>query len=372
MNIDIRDSHERPPAAFNSYWLVIVIFVSIALYNVIELNFLIVTTFKRFRGLYFGSFVCSTWGVAFNAVGYLLRLVHPDQNGYLHATFVLVGWCAMINGQSLVLYSRLHIVMQHPRRLRCVLAMIVFNAVWLSIPVIVLVYGTSSDKMASFEETYSVFERLQLTVFFVQEVILSSLYIFETTRLLRMQRGIGSSAMRRVMGHLVLVNVFVVLLDVSILCLQFAEHFNLQTAWKALVYSVKLKCEFSVLNRLVEFSQNLRAGHSRLSVNYDDSTDVALERYLRNASQVPTGGEYSMQITAQRPCENSPSEIVKTTAVTVSRSGRSAAPRPSSTRADSLVGGCAADEAQDVDRTSSLSSEARVARPQAMARLQWK
>ncbi|KID91432.1 integral membrane protein [Metarhizium guizhouense ARSEF 977] len=363
MSVDAGRGLPATDKSYSSDWLLIIVFISIALYNVVELNFLIATTFKRFRGLYFWSFTCSTWGIAFNAVGYLLRHVHPNQLGYLHATLILIGWCAMINGQSLVLYSRLHIVMHHPRRLRFVLAMIIFDAVWLSVPVIVLVYGTNSGDPGPFEQPYSIFEKLQLTVFFVQEVVISSLYIVETTRLLKMQRGIASSSMRRVMGHLILVNVFVVLLDVSILCLQFTEHYNLQTAWKALVYSVKLKCEFSVLNRLVEFSQHLRAGHDVSSVNYDASTDVALERYLRNASQAPAGAEYSMQVTAERPCENGPPEIVKTTAVTVSRSGRSAPPTRPSTAADSSLGGCAADEMHDADGTSSLSSEARLARP---------
>ncbi|KAK2612478.1 hypothetical protein QQS21_001416 [Conoideocrella luteorostrata] len=350
---------------YQSYWLVIVVFISIALYNVIELNFLVITTFKRFRGLYFWSFTCSTWGIAFNAVGYLLRHLNPDQSGYLHATLILIGWCSMVTGQSLVLYSRLHIVMHDPRLLRYVLGMIIVNAIWLSVPVIVLVYGTNSNNPELFRKPYSVFEKIQLTVFFVQEVLISSLYIVETTRLLKMQRGIASSSMRRVMGHLILVNVFVVLLDISILCLEFTEHYDIQTAWKALVYSVKLKSEFSVLNRLVEFSQHLRAGRNMTSVHYDTSTDVALERYLRNATQRPGGAEYSMQVTAERPGENSPPEgveIVKTTAVTVSQNGRQLPATRPSTGANSSTGKSAteADEGQEADRASSSSSQAQL------------
>lgn len=322
---------------WQTYWLII-IFISIALYNVVELNFLIVTTFKRFRGLYFWSFTSSTWGIAFNAVGYLLRHLDAQNSGYLHATLILVGWCAMITGQSLVLYSRLHIVMHNQRLLRYVLAMIIVDAIWLSVPIIVLVYGTNSANPDPFAKPYSIFEKLQLTVFFVQEALISSLYIVETTRLLKMQRGVASSAMRRVMSHLILVNVFVVVLDVSILCLEFTGHYDIQTAWKALVYSVKLKSEFSVLNRLVEFSQHLRAGRNMASIHYDTSADVALERYLRNASQTLAGAEYTMEVTVERPGEHSTSEgveITKTTAVTVSHSGRQLPETRSSTAAGS-------------------------------------
>lgn len=366
MSIDGPNDDDGPLAQYNSFWLVIIVFISIALYNVVELNFLIATTFKKYRGLYFWSFTCSTWGVALNAVGYLLRLLRPERLGYLNATLILIGWCSMITGQSLVLYSRLHIVLQDSKRLHLVLGMIIFNAIWLGIPVIVLVYGTNSNNPTPFTKPYSIFEKLQLTVFFVQEVVISSLYIVETTRLLKMQRGIGSSATRRVMGHLILVNIFVVLLDVSILCLEFTEHYNIQTAWKALVYSVKLKAEFSVLNRLVEFSQHLRSGRN-MSGNPGTSSDVALETYLRNASQAPIGAEYSMEVTAERPCESSSRPlggVVKTTAVTVSHGRRQLTPPRSSTGANSLdgTGGGTAEEAHDVDGTSSLSSEAHLAR----------
>jgi hypothetical protein len=51
----------------------IIVFLSIALYNVIELNFVILITFKKRRGLYFWSFVVATWGPAVYSVGFLLK-----------------------------------------------------------------------------------------------------------------------------------------------------------------------------------------------------------------------------------------------------------------------------------------------------------
>lgn len=53
--------------------VIIVVFISIALYNVLELNVDIFGTFKKYSGLYFWSFTIATWGIAFNAIGYLLR-----------------------------------------------------------------------------------------------------------------------------------------------------------------------------------------------------------------------------------------------------------------------------------------------------------
>lgn len=291
---------QGPEVHDQGFWVVIVVFISIALYNVVELNFLIASTFKQFRGLYFWSLVVATWGVAFNAVGYLLRLVQIDPSGFAHSTVLLVGWCAMVTGQSLVLYSRLHFVLHHPTLLRYVLTMIITNAIWLGVPVIVLVYGTNSTKPGPFMTPYSIFEKLQLCVFSAQELIISSLYIFETARMLKARKGVAPAGPRRILSHLILVNIFIVLLDVSILALEFTEQYNIQTAWKPVVYSVKLKVEFSVLNRLVEFSQHMRAGSSLRPMTGDTGTIVAPESTSTSAPVTPTVADFKNS-TAESP-----------------------------------------------------------------------
>lgn len=265
--------------------IAIIVFISIALYNVVELQCLIIYSFRRYSGLYFWSFIVASWGIVFNGTGYLIR--HLDAGPpVLHATIILIGWCTMITGQSLVLYSRLHIVLPDPTRLRYVLAMIIVDAVWLGVPVVVLVYGVNSKNPEPFEKPYAIFEKLQLTFFFLQELVISGIYIVETAKLLKFQSSVGNTGTHRVMNHLIIVNIFVVLLDISIIVLEFTNHYDLQTSWKPLVYSIKLKAEFSVLNRLVEFSQQLRVAGSLNPVNYAVSADVALERYLRNAARV--------------------------------------------------------------------------------------
>ncbi|PNY27707.1 Uncharacterized protein TCAP_02365 [Tolypocladium capitatum] len=310
----------------HGYWSVIVVFLSVALFNVLELNFMIAVTFKRFRGLYFWSFLVATWGVAFNAVGYLLRDRQANISGYVYSTIILVGWCTMTTGQSLVLYSRLHFVLHNPTRLRWVLIMIIVDAIWLGVPIIILVYGTNSSKSETFMLPYSIFEKLQLSVFFVQEIIISGLYIYETSKLLKLQRGVASNPKRRVMTHLMIVNIFIVMLDLSILGLEFSDHYDIQTAWKPLVYSVKLKVEFSVLNRLVEFSQHLRTG-GPLQPTANSVNDVALERYIRNSTRGPADREteYRIRIGAEpvSKVDQPPGfDAVKTTAVTVTHTGR--------------------------------------------------
>ena len=310
--------------------VVVIVFLSVALYNFIELNVYITTTFKRKKGLYFWSFLIATWGVAFNSVGYLLKHMEITTEGNLYATLILIGWCTMITGQSVVLYSRLHIVMHNKNWLRAVLIMIITNAVWLHIPVIILVYGANSDNPHPFEKPYTIFEKIQLSVFVVQELIISGLYVYETFKLLKLERTIGNRGTRSVLHHLISVNVFVILLDFSILGLEFANLYEIQTAWKPLVYSVKLKLEFSILNRLVQMTRNARSGESHsYSHNAIQSGGLALSTLKGTGHQqslvqgVNQTNQWAVHVGKSKGKGNNlPSAVIKTTEFKVSSHSR--------------------------------------------------
>lgn len=255
---------------------------------------IIFTTFKKRSGLYFWSFIISTWGVAIWSLGFLLKYTgvtsHIPNQYLLYMTFIEVGFVAMVTGQGFVLYSRLHIVMQSRKKLRFALGMVIFDAIICHVPIIVVAFGTNSPNPKPFIVAYSVYEKVQVTIFFLQELILSGLYISETIRMMRMDRytGVNGGGSRKLMKHLVLVNVIIIALDITILGLEYAGYYQLQTAYKGLVYSVKLKMEFSVLNRLVEMvrgsapgagtssgrGQNPTVNRSRL-----DKTDIPMNAF---------------------------------------------------------------------------------------------
>lgn len=308
----------------------VVVFLSIALYNFLELNVQVFTTFKRRKGLYFWSFTIATWGILFNSIGYLLKHLEVTKEGNIYATLILIGWCSMITGQSVVLYSRLHIVMHNTKRLRAVLIMIITNAIWLHIPIIVLVYGSFSSNPGPFEGPYSIYEKIQLTVFVVQELIISGLYVYETITLLKLERTIGNNGTRSVLYHLIYVNILVMLLDFSIIGLEFANLYEVQTAWKPLVYSVKLKLEFSILNRLVELTRNARSGDSRSYSNAARSGGVALGTIKNNTTHqrsVARGadqtGEWEIHVGGGKSNSNAlPATVVKTTEVKIQSHSR--------------------------------------------------
>ncbi|KAK9420543.1 putative Integral membrane protein [Seiridium unicorne] len=261
----------------------ILVFGSIALYNVVELNYMIIGTFRRRKSLYFWSLIVATWGIALNAVGYLLEHLKLIQAAQLYSTLICVGWVCMVTGQSVVLYSRLHLVMADDRRRRAVLYMIIFDAIAMHIPVIVLVYGSNSGNPAPYLRPYSIYEKVQLTVFFVQEVIISGLYVWETMKLLRVTRDLrGKRGARRVMTHLIFVNLVVIILDVSVLALEFSDFYDLQTGYKPLVYSIKLKMELSILNQLVSLTRSASQGSFSLSNSNGPSQSITLDTLNQN------------------------------------------------------------------------------------------
>jgi hypothetical protein len=211
-------------------------FASIALYNVIELTFIIVATFKRKRGLYFWSFVVASWSIIPYTLGFLFKFFAVIDIRVIALTMIAVGWCGMITGQSVVLYSRLHLVVQDQRVLRGVLVMIITNALICHVPVIVLLYGANSDNPDPYVNPYSIFEKVQITIFFLQEVIISGLYIWSTWTALKPGGSILAKDLRSAMKHLIWINAAIVLLDLTLLATEYSGHYEIQTLYKAALY----------------------------------------------------------------------------------------------------------------------------------------
>ncbi|CRK45172.1 hypothetical protein BN1723_006473 [Verticillium longisporum] len=223
----------------------IVIFITIALYNAVELACIIFFTFKKRNGLYFWSFCVATFGLVPYSVGFLLKgLGINTRLIYLYVTMIVIGWSCLVTGQSVVLYSRLHLVDRDPRHLRFVLAMVITNADYL--PYSRLYPHLRRQLIGP--------GRVSITIFFLQELIISIMYIVATTKLFRDSTLHAKSARKRMLWHLILVNIVVILLDITILGLEYAGYYELQTAYKALVYSIKLKLEFNILNGLIDLS----------------------------------------------------------------------------------------------------------------------
>lgn len=224
-------------------------FFTLSCWNVIEISFAILTTFRCYAGLYFWSMVIATLGILLHAISSFLRYFALAPN-FPMCFLICLGWYAMVTGQSVVLYSRLHLVTTHEHYPRWILYMIVFNFCALHIPTTILFLGANNG-VVSFVEPFNVYERIQLAGFAVQETVISALYVWETTTSLRPVLALKGPRGRRVVVNVVLVNVIAVLLDASLLTAEYTNHFDVQTTYKPVVYSIKLLLEFTVLNSLL-------------------------------------------------------------------------------------------------------------------------
>lgn len=253
-------------------------FLGVALYNVIEITFLIFAVFKKRHGLYFWSMIVASWGIAPHAIGFILKFFQVTTLDLLSSSIVGIGWFGMVVGQSVVLYSRLHLVVHDdPRRIRWVLYMIIFTAIVIGCPLIVLAVGANSKHSIRFLPGFMIYDRVQLVVITVQEGIISLIYIYETIRMLGHGDIKRKTPLRNLLLHLIIVNIVVLLFDVSLLAVQFSGHYMIQTTYKTAVYSIKLKIEFSVLQRLVNIVKHKellskRGNTDRLTLSLADWT----------------------------------------------------------------------------------------------------
>ncbi|KAK7216904.1 hypothetical protein V2G26_004907 [Clonostachys chloroleuca] len=239
--------------------MVIAGFFAISLYNVLEINIQVFFTFLKWKGLYFWSLLISSWGIVLHSVGFLLQFFQFCTNDYVNITIITLGGIPMVIGQSVVLYSRLHLIVYDRRKIRWVLIMIISSFFLFTIPPTVLNYGSNSSNPAPFIGPFKVYEKVMLFGFAAQEITISGIYLWETRKMLRVMEPGMSEAPRRVMRHLIYVNILVILMDLSIIGTELGGLHDIQTTYKSVVYSVKLKLEFPVLNQLRNLVK--REGH---------------------------------------------------------------------------------------------------------------
>ncbi|KAI1192107.1 integral membrane protein [Nemania serpens] len=285
-------------------------FAGISWYIGAELNISLFLFFKRRRGLYFWSCALGSWGVITQSLFIILADfgVWTDLKGSI--TFIYLSWILMVIPQSWVLYSRLNLLMQHDSMLRWVRAGLIFTTVVFGITTVPL--GVLAQTVQpSLTPINVVWDRLQTTVFFVQETILSILYIWQTRKYLRelaplleaSQSSITSTAARvkndktkTLLHHLLYINVLIISLDVALLGVQYANLFYLQGAFKPAIYGVKLKLEFVILNRLLKSIErrSLSTVHSDVRrVSDSDAGGISLTR--------AGGGGWNIQRHASTP-----------------------------------------------------------------------
>lgn len=210
-------------AVFNGRYtadsVIVTICLAVALYNSLEMVLLIATTFKRYAGLYFWSLSLSNLGVILYSIGMLVTYFDIGPRVF-YKIILDIGWILMITCQSLVLYSRLGLVLKNERILSGVKWMIIIDSALLGIVVITFDFGHTFSSRLSFARGYFYIEHVQMTVFTIQEIIISSLYVWKTIKLLKV---ISGSKTRKMIWQLMVINVIIISMDVSLLTYLLSE-----------------------------------------------------------------------------------------------------------------------------------------------------
>ncbi|KAL2830372.1 hypothetical protein BJY01DRAFT_227330 [Aspergillus pseudoustus] len=241
-------------------------FAALIYYNAAELLILCLATFKRRGSLYFWCLLSTSISLIPHGSGFILLFFRPDVSHYVAVCLIIVGWCGTVTGHSLVLWSRLHLVLQNPRLLRTLLVVILTNAVLLHVPTSVLLFGSVSDDPNVFAAGYNIMERIQLVGFCIQETILSGIYVWEVAKMLRLR---SERRNRRILTQLLAMNIVVLVIDFVVVIIEYAGFYAVQVMFKPVAYSIKLKLEYAVLQRLVKIAKGGSATESAYGHGFD-------------------------------------------------------------------------------------------------------
>ncbi|KAL8712018.1 MAG: hypothetical protein Q9220_003714 [cf. Caloplaca sp. 1 TL-2023] len=248
MSSQQNDGSTGEPILFQkATFMAIAAFTAVAWYNAMELNIQVFLTFKRHRGLYFWSLLISSYGCILHALGFLLKFFALTENIYVAVTIITL-------------------VVREQKVLRGILAMIIIDAICFHIPTSVLTYGSNSTDSKRYLPIFNVFERLQMTAFCIQEFIISGVYVYSTIKLLR---PVYHGRTRKVMMQLIWINSIIIAMDVVLLGMEYSSFYEIEATLKAMVYSIKLKLEFAVLNQLMTLANSSVSNHQKLNINDD-------------------------------------------------------------------------------------------------------
>ncbi|KAK1959647.1 integral membrane protein [Colletotrichum sublineola] len=235
--------------------MVMVAFAATAYYNTIETFFSIFTTFKRRQGRYFWSMIVANTGININVIAFVLRYFGHYHEAVVASSFMIpFAWYAMVTGQAIVLWSRLHLVIHSQRKIRLILSMIIFNAVTMHIPETVI-FVLANLKPQQWIFPFKTYEKVELVVFFLQETIIAAVFLYEGYKSLKPLSAIKPKAVTTMVRHLGALFAVVFILDTGLIILEYNDKFEVQTMCKPFVYSVKIKMEFVVLNKLLAFTR---------------------------------------------------------------------------------------------------------------------
>jgi len=222
---------------------------TLAIYNSIEVISLTFITFQKYSTLYFYSLLGCAFGDILFAIGFIdlfFELYIPNSTIYRPLVVLTIGWYGMVTGFGLVLYSRLHLINVPKKYIQYVKYFMIYNVIFSHFPTTVMTFGANVIGTYQWTYGYRVMEGIQMTFFCIQEANMGFMYLHWTRKLTLNKKT--TTLVRQTMY----INMFVIFLDVLMLGLEYANDYNYQIMLKCVVYSIKLKLEFYILNILTK------------------------------------------------------------------------------------------------------------------------
>jgi hypothetical protein len=138
-------------------------------------------------------------------------------------------------------------------------------------------------------------EKIQVTGFCIQEFIISGLYVYATRQILKPGETFQKKRFRRVMRHLIYVNILVILMDITLLGTEYANLYDIQITFKGTLYSIKLRLEFAILNQLRSIVRPSGTSYDNQASSQPGGRDISLHTFHNQTaiSQAPANGNLS-------------------------------------------------------------------------------
>ncbi|KAK8118280.1 uncharacterized protein PG998_006561 [Apiospora kogelbergensis] len=249
----------------------VTVLLSIALWNAFEMVPLVFFTFKRFRTLYFWSICAATLGVMMCTTSQFISTWGPapfDRTRLIASCISCIGWAPMVTGQSLVLYSRLHLLNVSPRTLKIVRFLIILDGVTLHTIGTAFTLEPLITHSTRLEHVYKLFEKIQITAFMAQEFMLSGIYLWKAHELL----GQFDSPFHLGRSRLSPCRI--------------EPKDKVQLSYKTFAYALKLKIELGILNQLVGFVRRVHSMNTEANMNarMEGEWQTTLERTFATES----------------------------------------------------------------------------------------
>ncbi|KAJ3130842.1 hypothetical protein HK101_004923 [Irineochytrium annulatum] len=149
--------------------------------------------------------------------------------------------------------------------------MIIFNFVFSHLPTTVLTFGSNLIGTEQWVFGYATEEKIQMTLFWVQETILSLVYLKYTQDA---SKAIDKDKNKKILMHTVYINIFILLLDLAALVFEYINLYDYQIMFKALLYAIKIKCEFAVLQILMKVMGQKKGSESSATDSQQSSRVV--------------------------------------------------------------------------------------------------